>query len=200
MSFRWHPNESPPSLEDHSKAKLTVLRSYLSAYFDRLGRHLARDQFKLDLIDGFAGGGTLFRDGDKTVSGTPLIMLEESEAAKARLSRHRTKRLLFDFKHYFVDIETAHTDHLKKVLDERGYQVDGEKIVIRNSRFEDSVDAIIFVLTVMGCPAGSTLRSTAVNQEPGARFFFWTNVGYSQVSCELLLPGFSENCLRPKLS
>ena len=36
MPFSWHPDESPPPIEEHSKAKLTVLRSYLHAYFDRL--------------------------------------------------------------------------------------------------------------------------------------------------------------------
>ena len=52
--FKWHPDEPPPSIEEHSKAKLDVLRSYLHAYFDRLNVNLARDEFKLDLIDGFA--------------------------------------------------------------------------------------------------------------------------------------------------
>ena len=70
-------------------------------------------------------------------------MLEESNAAIERLSRRRTKTPNFDFKHYFVDVNAAHIDHLRKVLRERGYQVDGEKIVVRNSRFEDTVDDII---------------------------------------------------------
>ena len=56
--FKWHPDEPPPLIEEHSKAKLDVLRSYLRAYFDRLNVNPARDEFKLDLIDGFAGGGT----------------------------------------------------------------------------------------------------------------------------------------------
>ena len=73
MSFRWRINEPPPLIEEHSKAKLSVLRSYLRSYFDRLGANLARDEFKLDFVDGFAGGGT-FRDGDRTVPGTPLII------------------------------------------------------------------------------------------------------------------------------
>ena len=76
--FKWHPDEPPPLIEEHSKAKLDVLRSYLRAYFDRLNVNSARDEFKLDLIDGFAGGGT-FRDNTGIVSGTPLIMLEESK-------------------------------------------------------------------------------------------------------------------------
>ena len=31
MSFEWHVNEPPPAIEEHSKAKLTVLRDYLRA-------------------------------------------------------------------------------------------------------------------------------------------------------------------------
>ena len=88
MSFRWHPHEPPPPIEGHSRAKLKVLRSYLRAYFDRLAAHLPRDEFKLDLVDGFAGGGT-FLDGEEIVSGTPLIMLEESESARQRLNQDR---------------------------------------------------------------------------------------------------------------
>ena len=128
MIFRWHPDESPPQIEAHSKAKLDVLRSYLRAYLDRLNVNPHREEFKLDLVDGFAGGGT-FRDAKGVVSGTPLIMLEESEEARERLNRRRTNPLRFDCKYYFVDKESAHIDHLKKILDERGYHVDGERIV-----------------------------------------------------------------------
>ena len=172
MNFKWHPDEPPPVIEEHSKAKLTVLRSYLRAYFDRLGGRFARDVFKLDLIDGFAGGGT-FREGSKVVSGTPLIMLEESEAAKERLQQGRTKPLQFDFKCYFVDIEAQHTDHLRKVLNERGYQVDDERIVVRNSRFEDTVEDIIAEVYRRQPKAGRSL-------------FLLDQCGFSQVEISLI--------------
>ena len=142
MPFKWHPNDPPPEIEEHSKAKLDVLRNYLEAYFDRLGNIPARDEFKLDLVDGFAGGGT-FMDGDNVVSGTPLIMLEETESAQKRLNQKRTKPLRFDCKMHFVDVNRAHTDHLLNVLDERGYKVDGKRIVVHNRPFEDVVGEII---------------------------------------------------------
>ena len=93
MHFNWYPDEPPPQIEEHSKAKLTVLRSYLRAYFDRLNVNPQREEFKLDLVDGFAGGGT-FRDGRETLSGTPLIMLEETEAAKNRLNKNLQRATL----------------------------------------------------------------------------------------------------------
>ena len=75
VPFKWHPDEPPPLIEHHSRAKLTVLRSYLRAYFDRLNVNPHREEFKIDLVDGYTGGGT-FRDGAEVISGTPLIMLE----------------------------------------------------------------------------------------------------------------------------
>ena len=142
MEFRWSPNEPPPPIEPHSKAKLKVLRSYLRAYFDRLNVRPQREEFKLDLVDGFAGGGT-FRDGDEILSGTPLIMLEELESAKKRLNDGRKKPLHFDCKCYFVDVKRAHTDHLRQVIAKRGYELDDDQIVIRNGAFENEVDGII---------------------------------------------------------
>jgi len=142
MQFKWHLEEPPPLLEDHSKAKLAVLRKYLRAYFDRLNVNPSRDEFRITLVDGFAGGGA-YRDGNSIVPGTPLIMLEESIAAKNRWNQNRAKPLRFDCKYYFVDVETAHTDPLKKALDERDHKVDNEKIVVLNKKFEDVVDGII---------------------------------------------------------
>lgn len=142
MNFKWHPDEPPPAIEEHSKAKLTVLRSYLRAYFDRLNVNPQREEFKLDLVDGFAGGGT-FSDDGKTLSGTPLIMLEEAEAAEERLNRNRRKALRFDCKFYFVEKERAHAEHLRRALTERGSRIGYDRIVVRNSEFENEVDDIL---------------------------------------------------------
>ena len=142
MNFNWHPDERPPFIDPHSKAKLDVLRSYLRAYFDRLNVYPGREEFKIDLIDGFAGGGT-FLDDDKVVSGTPLIMLEESKAARDRLNENRIKPLRFDCKCYFIEKEATHADHLRKVLRERDYVLDNARIVVRNSLFEEEVENIL---------------------------------------------------------
>ena len=142
MEFKWHPEENPPQIEEHSKAKLTVLRSYLSAYFDTLNVNLSREEFRLDLIDGFSGGGT-FLDGDQTIPGTPLIMLEEARKAEIRLNQKRIKPLRFNCQYYFIDIKTPHTDHLQRVLVERGYTANRDNIIIRNSPFAGEVDHII---------------------------------------------------------
>ena len=172
MPFEWHPNDPPPELEEHSKAKLDVLRRYLRAYFDRLGNNPARDEFRLDLVDGFAGGGT-FRYGGSIESGTPLIMLEESRAARERLNQNRIKPLGFDCKFHFVDVKPNHTAHLRKVLDERGYRVDGEAVVVHDSAFEDVADDII---------------EDVLRRQPraGRAIFLLDQTGFSQVELTLV--------------
>ena len=172
MPFKWHPNERPPQIEEHSKAKLTVLRSYLRAYFDRLGSSFVREDFKLDLIDGFAGGG-LFLDDDVVVPGSPLIMLEESGEAKTRLSEKRRKPLNFDFRHYFVDVEEDHVKHLQRALDERGYSLSEDKIVIHQGRFGQILDDII----------AEILRR---QPKAGRSIFLLDQCGYSQVELALV--------------
>ncbi len=178
MPFKWHPEEPPPQIEAHSKAKLNVLRSYLRAYFDRLNINFQREEFKLDLVDGFAGGGT-FRDGDNDLSGTPLIMLEESAAAEDRLNRNRTRPLRFDCKYYFVDVRSAHTDHLRKVLSGRGYKVNDDRIVVRNGSFDGEVDKIL-----------AEIRRR--QPRSGRAIFLLDQTGYAQVDLMLIARILSE--------
>lgn len=178
MPFEWHPDDPPPSIEPHSKAKLEVLRSYLRAYFDRLNINPVREEFKLDLIDGFAGGGT-FLDGTTEVSGTPLVMLEETEKAGVRLNEKRAKQLHIDCRFYFVDKEKAHTDHLRKVLGERGYHADDDRIVIRNGLFQSEVEGII-----------ASVRQR--QPRSGRAIFLLDQTGFSQVELSLVSQIFGE--------
>ena len=178
MSFKWHPEEDPPHIESHSKAKLDVLRSYLRAYFDRLNVNPQREEFKLDLVDGFAGGGT-FLDAKTILSGTPLIMLEEAKQAANRLNTGRIKKLNIDCKFYFVDKEKTHTDHLRKVLIERGHNVDDDSIVVRNGLFENEVGGII---------------NSIQQRQPraGRAIFLLDQTGFSQVELALVSRIFNE--------
>ena len=178
MSFKWHPDEPPPQIGAHSKAKLTVLRSYLRAYLDRLNVNPNREEFKLDLVDGFAGGGT-FRDGGGILSGTPLVMLEEVEDAESRLNRKRRKSLRFDCKFYFIKKEVKHAEHLRRVLTEREYRIDDGGIVVRNSKFEDEVDDIL----------GEIIRR---QPRSGRAIFLLDQTGFSQVELALVARIFRE--------
>ena len=171
MKFKWHPDAPPPDIRPTSKAKLDVLRSYLRAYFDRLNVNPNRETFKLDLVDGFAGGGT-FQDGDEIISGTPLIMLEETRAARDRLNERRTKQLHFDCNFHFVDIAKNHTDHLRQVI-QRGQQVEPGSVAIHNSPFREVADKIV---------------AQVANHQPksGRAIFLLDQSGYSRVELEIV--------------
>ena len=178
LSFVWVPGSPPPVIEEHSLAKLSVLRNYVSDYIDRLCEGPRRDVFKLDLIDGFSGGG-LFLDGGKEVSGTPLIMLEEAEAAYARLNERRVKPLHFDLKFHFVDIEPDHTRYLSQVLDERNFNAPKHQVRVYDGAFEDVVDVII---------------SDIKRRQPraGRALFLLDQKGFSQVEFDLVRRIFNE--------
>ena len=178
MPFEWHPDQPPPQIEAHSKAKLHVLRSYLGAYFDRLNIIPNRDAFKLDLVDGFAGGGTFVDEGE-VLSGTPLVMLEEAESASERLNRNRVKPLHVDCKFYFVDKEAAHTDHLRKVLAERGQEIDEDRLVVRTGLFENEIENILLSIHRRQPRAGRAI-------------FLLDQTGFSRVELALVSRIFDE--------
>ena len=172
LTFSWRPNDPLPELEEHSKAKLDVLRRYLRAYFDRLAANPARDEFRLDLIDGFAGGG-VFQHGNRVESGTPLIMLEEYKSAQDRLNQGRNKPLHFNCKFHFVDVNPDHTNHLRQVLEDRGYRVDNKEIIVHDSPFEDVAEGII---------------ADVLSRQPraGRAIFLLDQTGFSQVKLTLV--------------
>ena len=178
MQFKWQPNSAPPEIEEHSRAKLDVLRAYLRAYFDRLNVNPHREQFRLDLVDGFAGGGTFLECGD-IISGTPLIMLEEAQAAKQRLNLDRRKELQIDCKFYFVDKAPAHTDHLRQSLKERGHNVDQERIVISTNDISVELPSI---------------TNSILKRQPkaGRAIFVLDQTGFAQIELRLVARIFDQ--------
>ncbi len=90
MQFNWKLNEPPPNIEPHSEAKLNVLRHYLREYIRTLTNNYRREEFKLDLVDGFSGGGLYRLENGREVSGSPLVMLEEVTEAEFSINQHRT--------------------------------------------------------------------------------------------------------------
>ena len=142
MEFVWRPGKHP-HLEDHSRAKLAVLGSYIRAYFDVMGMHMGREQFKLVLVDGFAGGGEFTTQDSSTAEGSPIVMLQEVEAAKTRLSKGREKQLHFDCRYHFVEKDSHHMKHLKDALKRRGYSTRPHNIFLHSCPFDVAAPKII---------------------------------------------------------
>lgn len=140
-AFHWEQGQAP-AIEEHSFEKLRVLRDYLRTYFDVLNQGVHHERFKLDLVDGFAGGGLYLHNGAE-VAGSPLVMLEESKDAEQRLNERRVKQLRFDVKHHFVEKDHAHATYLRSVLDDRGYLPDRDSFELYEGSFDEVLDRII---------------------------------------------------------
>lgn len=149
-----------------------MFRSYIRAYIDKLVINPARDEFKLDLIDGFSGGGSFVEDGDR-ISGTPLIILEELEAAKSRLNAGRTKPLQCDFQAHFVDVDENHISVLRETITNAGFDLDDPNLHIYHSAFEDIADTIIAKILIRQPRAGRAI-------------FLLDQTGFSQVQLGLV--------------
>ena len=121
MQFAWRPGDPPRSWKNTAEPNSTCCVDTFARTSIPLPRIRVAMFFKLDLIDGFAGGG-IFTDDGKVVSGTPLIMLEECAAARERLNRDRVKPLRCDFNLNFVDVNPDHTltyARLSRIADTR---------------------------------------------------------------------------------
>ncbi|MDB5392403.1 MAG: hypothetical protein JWM11_8049, partial [Planctomycetaceae bacterium] len=91
--YLWRLGKSPPELDQHSKTKHDVLRSYLEQYVETLTVNPRREKLTLTLVDGFSGGGNyLDKLTGKVCFGSPLIMLEAMKIAEARVKEGRIKK------------------------------------------------------------------------------------------------------------
>jgi three-Cys-motif partner protein len=102
--FIWPSDGSGAILQQHSVAKLDVLREYLIAYFQTLVTAPGQEEVRLTLVDGFAGGG-VFRHADtqQRILGSPLVFLKASEQAQNIINAQRNKPVRFAIAYIFVE-------------------------------------------------------------------------------------------------
>lgn len=143
---RYSWKNGPAKIKQHSIAKHQILRSYLNAYFQTLApAGQPRDEFKLTLVDGFAGGGLYFHETTKDlVKGSPFILLEAEKEADFRINHNRTKPVRLDVAHFFIESDRDAYLYLKKNLTSEGYESRfGSSIHILNSQFENEIGRIL---------------------------------------------------------
>ncbi len=133
------------SIQQHSIAKHRILESYLAAYFQTLVGGQPRDEFKLTLVDGFAGGGLYFHeDTRQPVLGSPFIFLKAEREAEFLMNKGRTKPVRLDISHFFVEAKRDAFLHLDHMLRQEGYGDRlGKSIQMRHAKFEDEAASII---------------------------------------------------------
>lgn len=90
--YRWSLGDPPPPIEDHSRAKHDVLRAYLINYLRILAQNPRSEGVSVTLVDGFAGGGQYQTPEGMVVGGSPVILLEALQEARALVALDRQQR------------------------------------------------------------------------------------------------------------
>lgn len=135
----------PAEIQPHSIAKHRILQSYLAAYYQTLVGGRTRVDFKLTVIDGFAGCGRYILKGEnKLLDGSPLILLRAAKEAEYEINRKRQKPVNIDITHYFIEADKQGCALLKQFLTEEGYGHEiGKSIQLRHSKFENEMSEIL---------------------------------------------------------
>ena len=162
--FTWRPGAEPPTLEDHSDAKLRLLEAYLDRYFDVVCALPQMDVLRIALVDAFAGGGLYQRDGASRL-GSPLVMIDAMRRAQARVNAGRRKPLKIDAKFFFADENADAIEYLKHSLKTAGIpDLLLDSVNIRKATASDALPTII--------------RQIAAWSRAGRSIFFLDQCGY----------------------
>ena len=113
--FTWQPGADPPTIKDHTDAKLRLLEAYLDRYFDVVCAFPQMDVLRIALVDAFAGGGLFQRDGTHRY-GSPLVMIDAVRRAEARMNVGRRKPLRIQAKFFFVDEDANAIEYLRDAI------------------------------------------------------------------------------------
>lgn len=143
--YLWEPGEKPPEIQQHSVAKHKILRAYLLAYFQTLISNPNQEEFRLALVDGFAGGGVYQHaaTGDE-ILGSPFIMLDTVQEAEVMVNQGRHKPVRLNLDYYFVEKHRGAALFLGEQLKGRGYGgLIGRNVFVQNSTFDEQADSII---------------------------------------------------------
>lgn len=143
-NFVWMPGDPPPPIEPHSIAKLDVLHGYLTRYIETLGSNARMPILRLDIVDGFAGGGLFTEKSGAIRLGSPLTFLESIEAARVSISEKRGRPLEIQARYFFIDSSKQAIDYLRDTLISKGYKREIDKtIFLIHAEFIEVYDKVI---------------------------------------------------------
>ena len=165
--FTWQLQADPPTIKEHSDAKLRLLEAYLDRYFDVVCAQPHIDVLRIALVDAFSGGG-LFRRNGEFRYGSPLVMIDAVRRAETRINSTRRKPLKIEAKFFFVDKDANAVEFLHHSLETTEIvKPFSDVIQVRNATASDVLPAII---------------EEIANWSPiGRSIFFMDQCGYGEV-------------------
>lgn len=142
--YNWS-SKKLPLLEAHSAAKHQLLKSYLERYVATIIKNSKQDSIRLNIIDGFCGGGVYSNaETGEVCSGSPLIFLETITNIENTINATGTRKARIDARYFFVDNDSRALSSLKSQLCKRGFSnLIGERIFLLNGKFSELCAGII---------------------------------------------------------
>lgn len=152
--YEW---EDGSIIEDHSLAKHEALKEYLIRFVKALSPNPMQETLKLDIVDGFSGGGIYNTSSGDLHLGSPLIILESLNEAEAICTAHRKDmqkvssfRVIGD--KYFIDSCKFAIQSLNRTLNNYGYRPRiGQDIHVIQNTFNDALPALLKKLKHKKC-------------------------------------------------
>lgn len=141
----WVPGKPPPVIRPHSLAKHRVIEGYLRRYVEVLNSNPKFPEFRLTLVDGFAGGG-LYRDSisQEERFGSPLLMLRAMHDSAAQIQSTRENKFHLDAEYFFVEKSQSAVNYLTDTLRRSDYSaLVGNEVKVIHGEFVDQVDRIV---------------------------------------------------------
>lgn len=177
--YRWSLDGPLPVLEDHSRAKHDVLRDYLINYLRILALSPRSEGVKVTLVDGFAGGGLYQGLSGQTAGGSPIVLLEALNEARAlviqdRLTRGVRTPYMIDAQLHLVEANRGNHAFLTRVLaDHPLAHAPHTAVQLHHSTFDAAFPAIL-----------ADIRQR--QQRGGRSVFVLDQYGWSQVDLALV--------------
>lgn len=139
--YEWIIGEKLPDIDEHSIVKLEILERYIEIYLRYLSNNPFQSNLKLNIIDGFSGGG-IYKDN---ILGSPLRIRQTIEKTKKIISFEREQSncmpINFDIDYRFIEKKKNTHEFLKYSLKEYGLFCDKTKCIL--GKFTTHLDSII---------------------------------------------------------
>lgn len=173
----------PPDISEHSLAKHEVYRSYLRRYLQELTKVFGLDRFRINIVDGFAGGGIYKHPATgEPYFGSPIQLLQVLEELQIELQAKQEKPFVLDFVVHLVEADKDALNSLRLTIKHAGFGgYENTKLFIYEETFEEALPTI-----------QSRVRSR------GRTIFILDQYGYQQVPFRLLTEIF-KNLIRPEV-
>lgn len=142
--YEWRIGDLPPIIKPHSIAKQKVYEEYIDKYIHTFNKNPMVPNFKMVIVDGFAGGGAYIDVDGNPHEGSPTKVFQAVRNAEKVIDKNRVNKFTVQSKFFFIEKKLTNFNYLKQHLKDLEYdRYFGEKIFIQQGSFEDIYEEVI---------------------------------------------------------